>query len=273
MEQVSTDLIVADHDLNIRENVDNESITGLIDSIKEHGFLSPLIVSGPNESGSYHLVCGHRRFVAARKIGMTSVPVVVRNMSNDKIPILQLVENIQRESLLPMEEARAYRRVISDYGINQNTLASMLGISKSLVSQRLKLLEADENVINALESGKITVSDARDIAYLPEDDQKEIVKKASLDKQAPARPAKPQPKKKENNEQKAVVREEIANRKNERPGTKGSNEPLEDRLSKLKEEMLFRFQGEYDIKLTGKEQVIFCNILDFLLKEKKLIVY
>lgn len=146
-------------------------VSDLVASIKEMGVIQPITVSpisgGPNSD--YRIVFGHRRVEAAKKAGLKSIPAVVRNITERERLERSLVENLQREDLTPFEEAQAYDRLLKlEGGPSQRDLAKLIGRGQSHISKRLKLLKLPEEVIDALDSGGITIEDAMALADLAE---------------------------------------------------------------------------------------------------------
>ncbi len=144
-----------------------DALDDLAESIREHGILQPLVAIETTE-GHYELLAGERRLRAAKKAGLTQVPVLVRKALplRDKL-ILALIENIQRENLHGSEEARAYDRLVHEYGLSHEEIARRVGKSRSLVSNTLRLLELDSDMLSALEEGRITKSHARTLLAEP----------------------------------------------------------------------------------------------------------
>lgn len=144
-----------------RKNFDKEKIEALAESIKEHGIIQPLIVTKENDI--YYIIAGERRWRAARTAGFKTVPVIERNASPKEIVELALIENVQREDLNPIEEAEAYERLINDYNLTQEQVASIVGKSRPAVANTLRLLNFTEDIRKLLISGEITVGQARPI--------------------------------------------------------------------------------------------------------------
>lgn len=150
-----------------RKNFDEESLKELADSIKEHGVFSPIIVK-PVDNG-YIIVSGERRFRAAKLAGLENIPSVVRNYTKTKMAEISLVENLQREDLSAIEEAKAYDIIIKELNITQNELAKKIGKSRSYITNILGLLNLPEKVQNMLLEKKITMGHARALSKLKDD--------------------------------------------------------------------------------------------------------
>lgn len=147
-----------------RKYFDEESLSELADSIREHGILQPLTVRRL-ASGYYQIVAGERRWRAARMAGLSQVPVIVIEADDRKMTELALIENLQREDLNPIEEAEGYRNLMDSYHLTQEEAAERVGKSRSAVANALRLLNLDEEVRKLLEQGRLSGGHAR--ALLP----------------------------------------------------------------------------------------------------------
>lgn len=146
---------------NPRKAFDQEALDELKESIRAHGILEPLIVR--NITGGYELVAGERRFRAAQQLEFHAVPCVVRDLDDHEVKEVRLLENLQRQDLSAIEEASAIREILAD-GCTQQELAKKLGKSQTWISQRIKLLDMPEDVIDLLISGAITPKHALALA-------------------------------------------------------------------------------------------------------------
>ncbi len=136
-----------------------EELEELSQSIRSQGIIQPLVV---RKNGSdYELVAGERRLRAAKLAGLTEVPVVVRQIGETALLIFSLVENIQRQNLNPMEEARAYDRLINEFELTQEDLAERVGKSRSAVSNYLRLLQLPQDIQTALSEGRLSMGHAK----------------------------------------------------------------------------------------------------------------
>ncbi len=147
-----------------REHFAHRDLDDLIASIKRHGILQPLVVTKTPEG--YELIAGERRLRAARMAGLADVPVIIRSADEQDKLELALVENIQRADLNPIEEARAYRKLIDDYDLTQEVVAERLGKSRPQVANTLRLLDLPEEVQSAVREGRIPVTAARALLSL-----------------------------------------------------------------------------------------------------------
>ncbi len=156
-----------------RRRVDEEALEQLAASIAEHGVLQPILVTETLDG--YQLVAGERRVRAAQLAGLDRVPAVVRQLADRDQLELALVENIQRADLNAMEEATAYRQLISEFGFSQEQLAQRVGRARSTVANTLRLLEMDGRVQEAVADGRISEGHARAMAALPGSHQAQLV--------------------------------------------------------------------------------------------------
>ncbi|MBP8599782.1 ParB/RepB/Spo0J family partition protein [Patescibacteria group bacterium] len=147
-----------------RENFSAESLQELANSIKKCGILQPLIVA--KTAVGYELIAGERRLKAAKLAGLKQVPVIIRSADEEEKLILALIENIQRENLNPLEEARAYRQLLDEFHLTQDELAKSLGKGRSTISNILRLLNLPSKVKEALRAGQISVGQAKVLAGL-----------------------------------------------------------------------------------------------------------
>ena len=154
-----------------RKNFDDETISALADSIKEHGILQPILVR-PYGSG-YQIVAGERRWRAARMLGMSEVPVQIKELSDLEAMQLALIENLQRENLNPVEEAKGYSELVESYGMTQEEVAKTVGRSRSSVANAMRLLALPEEIQKMLENGDISTGHGK--ALLAFDDEEKML--------------------------------------------------------------------------------------------------
>lgn len=159
-----------------RKNFDDEALAQLSQSISEHGILQPIVVR-PTAQGRYVIVAGERRWRAARLAGLTTVPVVVRELTKQEADELALVENLQREDLNPVEEAAGYRRLMENYGMTQEEVAARVGKSRPNVANAVRLLALPQPVLEQVERGELSAGHAR--ALLPIEDQDLLIETAA----------------------------------------------------------------------------------------------
>lgn len=152
-----------------RKNFDEKSLAELAESIKLHGIIQPLVVIKKEEH--YEIVTGERRWRAAKLAGLKSVPVVVKNLTEQEITEISLIENIQREDLNPVEEAMAYQRLIKEFGLKQEEVAKRVSKSRTAVTNTIRLLKLDEAVLGMLAEGQISSGHARTLLGLERPDE------------------------------------------------------------------------------------------------------
>ena len=145
-----------------------EELAELTDSIKQNGVLQPLLVR--KKGTGYEIVAGERRYQAAKAAGLTEVPVVIRDISDDDVFKLALIENLQRSDLSPLEEAQGYRQLIKEKGLTQEKLAKLLSKSRSAITNTLRLLDLPKEVQEHVEEGKLTAGHARAILAVPSEE-------------------------------------------------------------------------------------------------------
>jgi ParB family transcriptional regulator, chromosome partitioning protein len=158
--EISIDLIDPSS-LQPRSVFDDVKLNELAASISANGVVQPLLVRRRGER--YELIAGERRWRAAQLAGLTKVPAVIRNVSDDKVLELALIENIQREDLNPIEEARAYKKLIDTVGLTQEVVAERVGRDRSYVTNYLRLLRLPEDLQELLQAGRLSTGHARAI--------------------------------------------------------------------------------------------------------------
>lgn len=161
-----------------RQYFDEAAITELADSIRQHGLIQPIVVR-PMEEG-YQIVAGERRWRACRMLGMSEVPVVIKEFSDEETAQIALIENIQRQDLNPVEEAAAYRALMDEYGMTQEALSKAVGKSRSAIANSVRLLNLPDEIVEMLKKGKLSAGQAKAIASAnSEEDMLEIAKLAA----------------------------------------------------------------------------------------------
>ncbi len=171
-----------------RKTFDDETLAELSASIAEHGLLQPIAVR-PKPSGGYLIVAGERRWRASRMAGLTEVPVIVKDVTDEQAMELALVENLQREDLDPVEEATGIRELMTRCDLTQEQAARKLGKSRSALANSLRLLSLPETVLELLKSGFITIGHAKVILGLPAPELQEEAAQMIADNQLNVRQA------------------------------------------------------------------------------------
>lgn len=171
-----------------RKTFDDETLAELSASIAEHGLLQPIAVR-PKPSGGYLIVAGERRWRASRMAGLTEVPVIVKDVTDEQAMELALVENLQREDLDPVEEAAGIRELMTRCDLTQEQAARKLGKSRSALANSLRLLSLPETVLELLKSGFITIGHAKAVLGLPTPELQEEAAQMIADNQLNVRQA------------------------------------------------------------------------------------
>ena len=152
-----------------RKRFDSDAASGLAESIRAQGVVQPILVRS-RRAGGYELIAGERRWRAAREAGMKAVPAVIRDADDRDTLLLGLVENVARENLSPVEEARAFAMLLDEFGLALGEVAERVGKSKPAVSNRVRLLELPEDVLAMLERRHLTEGHARAVLAVPDHD-------------------------------------------------------------------------------------------------------
>src|SRR5262249_9785041 len=139
--------------------IEAESLDELVASIKQHGILQPLIVTKHGER--YQLIAGERRFRSAMRIGLPTVPAIVRDTHELEQLELAIVENVQRQDLNPVEEALAYQQLSDEFGLTQDEIAKKVGKSRTTVANAIRVLQLPPDMLHAMRQGKLTTSHAK----------------------------------------------------------------------------------------------------------------
>lgn len=160
-----------------RKEFDPEKLQELASSIQEHGVIQPVIVRPRLNNTGYELVVGERRLRACKMIGLEKIPAVIKTLSDQEMTEIALIENIQRENLNPVEEAKAYKRLIEEFGLTQEEVAKKVGKSRSFVANFLRLLQLPSDILDLLADGKVTVGHVRPLLSLVNESlQRQVVK-------------------------------------------------------------------------------------------------
>ncbi|MEE0769919.1 MAG: ParB/RepB/Spo0J family partition protein, partial [Acutalibacteraceae bacterium] len=148
-----------------RKEFNEESLTELADSIVQHGVIQPLLVR-PLMGGGYQIVAGERRWRASRRAGLSEVPAVIKELTDNEVMEIALIENLQREDLTPWEETLGYQTLIDTYGFTQEEVAKSMGKSRPAITNSLRLLQLPGSVVDFLKNGDISAGHARALLSL-----------------------------------------------------------------------------------------------------------
>ncbi len=151
-----------------RRDFDKDSLNELVDSIKKHGILQPIIVRKLDEG--YEIVAGERRWRAAREAGLNTVPALVKELNQVEMSQIALIENIQREDLNSIEEAIAYRNLSEKYKLTQDEISQAVGKSRSYIANIMRLLKLDDEIIKLISEGIITSGHGRTLLSVEDRD-------------------------------------------------------------------------------------------------------
>lgn len=148
-----------------RKQFDEDSLKELAESIKQNGVIQPIIVR--KVDSGYQIVAGERRWRAAKIAGLSEIPAIVRDFDDLQVMEIALIENLQREDLNPIEEAKAYKALIEQFNLTQEEISKKIGKSRSVIANSIRLLNLDDRVQEMLVKGDITIGHAKVILSLP----------------------------------------------------------------------------------------------------------
>jgi ParB family chromosome partitioning protein len=166
---------ITSNKLNPRKTFNESDLEDLARSIAEKGILQPVVVRPSGDGTSYQVVAGERRWRAAQRAGLHQIPVLVRELSDEEVLEIALLENVQRADLNPVEEAMGYQQLIDNYGYTQQKLAESIGKSRSHIANTLRLTSLPKQVLNQLQEGQLTAGHAR--ALIATDDPQSLAQK------------------------------------------------------------------------------------------------
>ena len=164
VEQTTKKLLISElypNKFQPRKIFDEDNLNDLEKSIKERGIIQPIIVRKSDESTKYEIIAGERRWLAAQKAGLHEVPVVVTEADDLKSLEFAIVENVQRTDLNPLEEAQGYQRLIKDFSYDQEKVSKFIGKSRSYITNCLRILTLPKDVLNLIESKKLSAGHAK----------------------------------------------------------------------------------------------------------------
>ncbi len=165
--EIDIDKIIANPN-QPRKNFDKAALDELATSIKEHGVIMPIVVN-KEKDGKFMIIAGERRYRASILAGLTSIPAVVKDYTEREVEEISLIENLQREDLNPIEAATAMKRLMDEYALTQEELASKIGKSRPAIANTLRLLSLSEEVIALVREGKLSSGHARALVPVPEE--------------------------------------------------------------------------------------------------------
>ena len=168
-----------------RKNFDEDALLELSESIKQFGVLQPLLVQDKNDY--YEIIAGERRWRAAKLAGLKEVPVIIKNLTDQEIVEISLIENIQREDLNPIEEAMAYKRLLTEFNLKQDEVAERVSKSRTAVTNSMRLLKLDERVQQMVVDDMITTGHARTLLGIADAEKQYTVAQQIFDEKLSVR--------------------------------------------------------------------------------------
>ncbi|MGI6563776.1 MAG: ParB/RepB/Spo0J family partition protein [Clostridia bacterium] len=171
-----------------RKNFDTETLNELAQSIKRSGVLQPILVR-EEKPNTYTIIAGERRWRAAKLAGLKTIPVIVKNLTDIEMIEVSLIENLQREDLNPIEEAKAYERLQKEFNKTQEEISEIVGKSRTAVTNSLRLLQLDNEIINLIEDSRISPGHARAILSLEDASKRKELAKIIIDQNLNVRQA------------------------------------------------------------------------------------
>lgn len=220
-----------------RQHFDDDALEELCQSVREHGLIQPLVVR--QEGEGYILIAGERRYRAATRLGLDSVPVVIRDVASEEALELALIENLQREDLNPIEEAKAYKRLLERPGMTQELVARRIGRSRSSIANALRLLSLDRSHQGLVVTGEISSGHARALLSLEESADRDILANRIIERKLSVREAE------------ASARALSASTRVQRPGPR--KHPLAPYCESIAQEIGHALTTEVQVKVRGRK--------------------
>ena len=168
-----------------RKNFDEDALEELAESIKQFGLLQPILVQ--DRKTYYEIIAGERRWRAAKRAGLKEVPVIIKNLTEQEIVEVSLIENIQREDLNPIEEAQAYKRLLTEFNLKQDEVAERVAKSRTAVTNSMRLLKLCDNVQQMIIDGMISTGHARALISIEDPEQQYTVAQQIFDEKLSVR--------------------------------------------------------------------------------------
>ena len=222
-----------------RKNFDEDSLMELAESIKQFGLLQPILVQ--DRKDHYEIVAGERRWRAAKIAGLKEVPVIIKNLSEQEIVEISLIENIQRENLNPIEEAQAYKRLLNEFNLKQDEVAERVSKSRTAVTNSMRLLKLCDEVQHMVINEMISTGHARALLAIDDPDQQYAVAQKIFDEKLSVRDVeklvknlnKPEKPKKEVNQSLEVIYRDIEEKLKQSLSTKVAVSSKENGTGKI----------------------------------------
>lgn len=209
-----------------RKNFDEDALQELADSIKQFGLIQPILVQ--DRKDHYEIIAGERRWRAAKIAGLKEVPVIIRDYSEQEIMEISLIENIQREDLNPIEEAQAYKRLLTEFNLKQDEVAERVSKSRAAVTNSIRLLKLDDRVQQMVIDDMISTGHARALLAVEDHEEQYTLAQKIFDEKLNVRDVeklvknlhKPVKPKKENDSTMDAIYQDIANKLKQKLSTK-----------------------------------------------------
>ena len=222
-----------------RKNFDEDSLLELAESIKQFGLLQPIIVQ--DRKNHYEMIAGERRWRAAKMAGLKEIPVIIKNLTNQEIVEISLIENIQREDLNPIEEAQAYKRLLEEFNLKQDEVAERVSKSRTAVTNSMRLLKLCDEVQQMVVNEMISTGHARALLSIEDPEEQYMIAQKVFDEKMSVREVeklvkdlhKPEKAPKKENKSLEVIYQNIENRLKESLGTKVSISPKNNGAGKI----------------------------------------
>ncbi len=242
-----------------RRSFSLEKLQELAESIKEHGLLQPIILS-KNKTDKYFLVAGERRYRAAKLAGFSVIPSVIKELSSAETLEIALIENLQREDLNPIEEARAYKQLLDDFNFTQEQLAIRISKSRPAITNILRLLKLPEEILEKIVDGKISVGHARTLLSVDTKEEIDFIVSEIIEKDLSVRSTEEMV----NNIKRAKKKEEIKNKNKKSRERKAEKDFF---IVELEEKMCHYFGCQVKVKTNiskegGKVEIFYFNATD-----------
>lgn len=222
-----------------RKNFDEDSLMELAESIKQFGVLQPIVVQ--DRKNYYEIIAGERRWRAAKIAGLKEVPVIIKNLSDQEIVEISLIENIQRENLNPIEEAQAYKRLLTEFNLKQDEVAERVSKSRTAVTNSMRLLKLSDEVQQMVIDEMISTGHARALLAIENPEEQYTIAQKIFDEKLSVREVeklvknlnKPKKPKKEENQSLKAIYQDIEEKLKQRFGTKVSINSKENGAGKV----------------------------------------
>ena len=222
-----------------RKNFDEDALLELAESIKQFGLLQPILVQ--ERDGYYEIIAGERRWRAAKIAGLKEVPVIIKNLTDQEIVEISLIENIQREDLNPIEEAQAYKRLLNEFHLKQDEVAERVSKSRTAVTNSMRLLKLCDEVQQMVVNEMITTGHARALLSIEDPEEQYMIAQKVFDEKMSVREVeklvknlhKPEKPKKTENKSLEVIYQNIEEKLKESLGTKVSISSKENGAGKI----------------------------------------